>query len=62
MLDRLLAIISLSLITAFCVLLVSYIGRIDLAIVVAICLLMAAFDLLYYSFKNDRPGGQSGPR
>ncbi len=62
MFDRLLAIVSLALITAFCVLLVSYIGRIDLAIVVTICLLMAAFDLLYYSFKNDRRGGQSGPR
>ncbi len=52
MLDRLLAIISLALLIAFCVLLISFIQRIDLAIVLIICVLMAAYDLLIYSFKK----------
>lgn len=56
MLDRLLALLALTLITAFCVLLISYIGRIDLAVVVGICLLLAAYDLLIYSFRNKLPG------
>lgn len=59
MTDRLMALLGIALLTAFCVLLVSYIGRIDLAIVIAICIVMGAFDLLYYSFKGT---GQNGPR
>ena len=53
MLDRLFAILSLALLTGFCALLVSFIQRIDLAIVLIICVLMAAFDLLVYSFKKN---------
>jgi hypothetical protein len=61
MLDRFFALVSLASLTAFCVLLISYIGRLDLAVVIAICLLMAAYDLLIYSFKGNGPGDKDGP-
>jgi hypothetical protein len=53
MLDRIFALVSLASLTAFCVLLISYIGRLDLAVVIAICLLMAAYDLMIYSFRGN---------
>jgi hypothetical protein len=53
MTDRVMAIVGIGLLAAFCGLLVSYIGRIDLGLVILICLIMAAFDLLYYSFKGN---------
>ena len=53
MLDLLFAIISVALITAFCALLISFVGRIDLAVVIIICLAMAAYDLLIYSFRRN---------
>lgn len=52
MLDRILIVISLGLLVAFCGVVVTYIGRLDLAIVVGICLLMAAFDLLIYESRQ----------
>jgi hypothetical protein len=61
MLDRTFALVSLASLTAFCVLLITYIGRIDLAIVIGICLLMAAFDLLIYSFRGGGLGEKDGP-
>lgn len=57
MIDRLMALLGIALLTSFCVLLVVYVGRIDLGIVIAICLIMAAFDLLYYS---NRKAGKNG--
>lgn len=52
MTDRLLAFIALACLIGFCVLIVSFIGRIDLTVVTIACLLMAAFDLLLYSFRK----------
>jgi hypothetical protein len=61
MLDRFFALVSLAALTAFCVLLISYVGRLDLAIVIAICLLMAAYDLFIFSFKGNGPGKTDDP-
>lgn len=52
MVDRLLILISLGLLAAFCAVLVTFIGRLDLGIVVVICVLMAAFDLLIYNSRQ----------
>jgi hypothetical protein len=52
MVDRILILISLGLLIAFCGVLVTFIGRIDLAVVIVICILMAVFDLLIYSFRQ----------
>lgn len=52
MTDRILVLISLAGLIAFCGLLVAFIGRIDLTIVIVICILMAVFDLLIYSFRQ----------
>ncbi len=61
--DRLLALIALVGLIAFCAVLVFYVKRLDLGIVITICLLMAAYDLLIFGFrlKNgqtdvERPG------
>jgi hypothetical protein len=52
MLDRILILISLALLAAFCGVLVTFIGRLDLTIVIVICVLMAAYDLLIYNFRR----------
>jgi hypothetical protein len=52
MLDRIIILISLGLLTAFCAVLVTFVGRLDLTIVIVVCILMAAFDLLVYSFRK----------
>ena len=52
MVDRIIVLISLGLLTAFCGVLVTFIGRLDLTIVIVICILMAVFDLLIYSFRQ----------
>jgi hypothetical protein len=52
MLDKILAAISLAMIIAFCTLLISYVGRIDLAIIIIICLAMAAYDMLIFDSGN----------
>ncbi len=52
MIDRLMAFVAISILTAFCTLVVIYVGRLDLGIVIAACLALGAFDLLYYSFKS----------
>lgn len=44
MIDRFFAVISLLLLAGFCSVLVVYVERLDLAIVVTLVLLMAAFD------------------
>jgi len=61
MLDRFFALVSLASLTAFCALLISYVGRLDLAVVIGICLLMAAYDLLIFSFRGNGPGKTDDP-
>lgn len=56
MLDRLFALIAVLMLAGFCGFLVFYVKRIDLSIVVGVCLLMAAYDLLYHSFRNKNGG------
>jgi hypothetical protein len=58
MTDRLLAFIALAGFIAFTTVMIVYVQRLDLSIVVVICLLMAAYDLLSFSFKSKN--GQDG--
>lgn len=52
MVDRIIVLISLGFLIAFCGLLIVFIGRIDLTVVIVICILMAVFDLLIFSFRQ----------
>ncbi|MBX2805201.1 MAG: hypothetical protein KTR19_04435 [Hyphomicrobiales bacterium] len=52
MLDRIMVLISLGLLIAFCAVLITFVGRIDLALVIAVCVLMGVYDLLFYSFRK----------
>jgi hypothetical protein len=59
--DRLLAIISLMGLVAFTLVLVVYVKRWDLGIVITICLLMAAYDLLSFGFRSKNGPTESAP-
>ncbi len=52
MIDRVIVVIGLIALIAFCAVIIRFVGRYDLTIVATIGVLMAAFDLLYYSFRK----------
>jgi hypothetical protein len=59
MLDRLFAFLALAGLVAFCAVLVVYVKRWDLGVVIIICLLLAAYDLLIFSFRNKNGRAES---
>jgi hypothetical protein len=52
MVDRIIAFLALCGLIIFCSVLVYYVRRLDLAIVIVVCVLFAAYDLL---FSGHRP-------
>ena len=62
MLDRLLSIIALAALLGFLGILAWKVPRLDLGLVIAITVLLVAYDLIIHSRRKARPGSQKPSR